>query len=314
MGETSDPRYRDFSAADLFQVMTDQAGYVALDADKHYTAPVWISEFGVAGRGQIADSDRNWFNNMISYLTTNDMDFAVWPLIGYLGPSNSNGWALLNWNPTTGTQDSLYDGNDWRAAAWDRLVDFTGGLTGSVSIPTRWQMLNLDHADFVESLVQRSRADWDSGARKGMCPDGLRLIGISAGSTRALCTNSADYTWANGNPTTTVWDERYVSGGDWAGGYTKYQCPLGSYVVGYAIRAFKVSTVLCAQASKPLGTGGSGPKWFDKGDNRPAGEAGGDFHYGQYKGVCETDEYLAGIAFTTRVGSSGAPSAILCWK
>ncbi|KAF8061472.1 cellulase [Lyophyllum atratum] len=314
LGETSDLRYRDFSKTDLFQVMTDQAGYVALDADKHYTAPVWISEFGVEGRGEIADSSRNWFNNMISYLTTNDVDFAIWPLIGYLGPSNNNGWALLNWDPTTSKQDSLYDGNDWRSTAWDSLVDSTGGPTSSVPTPIRWQMLNLDHGDFVQSLVQRSRTDWDSGARKGMCPDGLRLIGISAGSTRALCTNSADYKWANGNPATTVFDERYVSGGDWAGGYTKYQCPSDSYVVGYAIRGSKVSTVLCAQASKTLGTGGSGTRWFDKGDNRPAGEIGGEFHSGQYKGVCATDEYIAGIAFTTRVGSNGAPAAILCRK
>ncbi|GLB35298.1 putative cellulase (glycosyl hydrolase family 5) [Lyophyllum shimeji] len=314
VGETHDARYRDFSQADLFQVMTDQAGYVAFDTDKHYTAPVWISEFGVEGRGQILDADRTWFNNMITYLTTNDMDFALWPLVGYLGPNNTNGWALLNWNPATGAQDSLYDGNDWRESAWDTLVGFTGGKTGTVSIPMRWQMLNLDYADFVESLVQRSRGDWDSGARKGMCPDGLRLIGISAGSTRALCTNSASYSWASGNPTTTVFDERYVSSADWATGYTKYQCPSGSYVVGYAIRGSKVSTVLCAQASKPLGTGGSGTKWFDQGDNVPAAGVGGDFHSGQYKGVCETDEYMAGIAFTTRIGSNGAPAAILCWK
>ncbi|KAG6909455.1 hypothetical protein DXG01_000440 [Tephrocybe rancida] len=314
IGETSDLRYRDYSKTDLFQVMTVQAGYVALDAEKHYTAPVWISEFGVEGRGNIFDADRTWFNNMISYLITYDLDFAIWPLAGYLGPSNDNGWALLNWDPTTGKRDSLYDGNDWRAGVWDSLVGLTDGPASPVTTPTRWQMLNLDEGDFVQSQIQSTRGDWDSGATKGMCPDGLRLIGISAASTRALCTNSASYAWASGNPTTTVYNENYVTGSDWASGYTKYQCPSNSYVVGYAIRGSKVSTVLCAQALKPLGASGSGTKWFDKGDNRPAGEVGGDFHNGEYKGVCETGEYVAGIAFTTRVGSNGAPAAILCWK
>ncbi|KAG5652957.1 hypothetical protein H0H81_002965 [Sphagnurus paluster] len=247
LGETSDLRYRDYSKSDLFQVINDQASYVVLDSGKHYTAPVWISEFGVESRGYVAESSRTWFNNMISYLTSNDMDFAIWPLIGYLGPSNTNGWALLNWNPTTGKRDGLYDGNDWRASAWDTVVGGPDGSTSPVPIPTRWQMLILDHGDFVKSLVQRARADWDSGARKGACPDGLRLIELSAGSTRALCTDSAGYRWASGNPTTTVSDERYVTTGDWASGYTKYQCPPNAYVIGYAIRGNKVSTLLCAR-------------------------------------------------------------------
>ncbi|KAG5727603.1 Endoglucanase [Termitomyces sp. T112] len=314
IGETSDLRYRDYSQADLFEVMNFQAGYVALDIDKHYTTPVWISEFGVEGRGDILASDATWFNNMVSYLTTYDLDFAIWPLIGYLGPNNTNGWALLNWDPTTGDRDGLYDGNDWRVNAWNTLLDFTGDPESPVTTPTRWQMLNLDQGDFIQSLVQMSREDWDPGARKGMCPDGLRMIGISAASTRALCTNSASYTWASGNPTITVSNEAYVTEGDWASGYTKYQCPSNSYVVGYAIRNSEVSTVLCAQASTTLGTDGSGTRWFDQGDNRPADDAGGDFHYGQSKGQCEREEYIAGIAFTTRIGDNGSPAAILCRK
>ncbi|KAG6849591.1 hypothetical protein H0H93_007176 [Arthromyces matolae] len=314
IGETSDLRYRDYSQADLFQVMNYQAGYVALDTDKHYTAPVWISEFGVEGRGDILAADATWFDNMVSYLINYDLDFSVWPLVGYLGPNNTNGWALLNWNPATGVRDGLYDGNDLRTSQWNSLVDYVGTPTSNVPFQTRWQMLNLDQDDYVQSLVQRSRGDWDSGARKGMCPDGLRMIGISAASTRALCTDSANYEWANGSPTVTVWTEDYVTDGDWASGYTKYQCPSNSYIVGYAIRNLKLSTVLCAQASTTLGTGGSGARWFNNGDNRPAENAGGDFHYGEYKGQCESDEYMAGIAFTTRIGSNGSPAAILCRK
>lgn len=313
IGETSDPRYRDLSQTDLFNTMTSQAGYVAFDTEKHYTNPVWFSEFGVEGR-DVTDLDRNWFNNMVTYLVNNDLDFALWPLTGYLGPNNSNGWALLNWNPSNGQQDSLYGGNDWRASTWDSLVD-SASTTGPVPNATRWQMLNMDHEDFIPSLVQAGRSDWDSGARKAMCPDGLRLIGVSRGSSRGLCTDSVygNNLWASGSPTTTVFDERYVNNGDWASGYTKYECPSNSYIVGWAIRGSKVSTVLCAQANRNLGLGGSGTKWFDQGDNVPSPDHG-DFHSGNYKGVCEVDEYMAGIAFTTRIGSNGSPAAILCRK
>ena len=48
--------------------------------------------------------------------------------------------------------------------------------------------------------------------------------------------------------------------------------------------------------------------------NRPAVDLGGDFDSGQYKGVCEANEYRAGIPFTTRIGSAGNPAAILCYK
>jgi hypothetical protein len=52
--------------------------------------------------------------------------------------------------------------------------------------------------------------------------------------------------------------------------------------------------------------------WFDRGDNRPTGAAGGDFATGQYKGQCADTEYVAGVAFTRRIGSSGSPAAVLC--
>jgi hypothetical protein len=111
-------------------------------------------------------------------------------------------------------------------------------------------MLNMDKGDYIQSLTLRSRADWDSGARKTACPDGLRLIGISSGSTRALCTDAVLGTslWASDHPTTVVKDQKCVLK-DWAPGYTKYQCPLNSYVLGYSIKDAKISSVLCAKAS-----------------------------------------------------------------
>lgn len=52
--------------------------------------------------------------------------------------------------------------------------------------------------------------------------------------------------------------------------------------------------------------------WFDRSDNRPSGDPGGEFAQGRYKGQCAADEYAAGIAFTTRLGSTPGPTALLC--
>ncbi|GAA5021289.1 hypothetical protein GCM10025734_76410 [Kitasatospora paranensis] len=109
-----------------------------------------------------------------------------------------------------------------------------------------------------------------------------------------------------------VRDERNVpAGGDWAPGWTKLQCAAGRYLIGYSLRGARTSAVLCAAARDPLGTAGR-TVWFDHGDARPAGGPGGEFAYGAYKGQCAADEYAAGVAFTTRVGSSGTPDALLC--
>lgn len=108
-------------------------------------------------------------------------------------------------------------------------------------------------------------------------------------------------------------DERHVQQGDWAGGYTKYQCGPGQFVIGYSVRGQAVSAVLCAQAGRALGTNGR-TVWFDRGDNRPAGGPGGEFGYGNYKGQCGTDEYAAGIAFTGAWAKGKTPDALLCRK
>jgi hypothetical protein len=106
-----------------------------------------------------------------------------------------------------------------------------------------------------------------------------------------------------------VRDERYVSP-DWASGYTKFQCAAGAFVIGYAVRGVRVSSVVCAAGA----LGGAGRTvWFDRGDNPGVG-AGGDFASGAYKGQCFDDEYVAGVAFTTRPGSSGTPDALYCRK
>lgn len=74
-----------------------------------------------------------------------------------------------------------------------------------------------------------------------------------------------------------------------------------------------VSGVLCASASRALPTTGR-TVWFDRGDNRPTGNPGGEFASGNYKGQCSTDEYAAGIAFTGAWAKGKTPDALLCRK
>ncbi|KAJ7617192.1 glycoside hydrolase superfamily [Roridomyces roridus] len=314
IGETSDPRYRDLSRTDLFNVMNSSASYVALSAPSHFTAPVWMNEFGVGGRGtDPSSSDGVWFQNFVDYLVQTDAEFAFWPLVGYLTPDGQgNGWALANWNKsgTTGlSTGQLFDGTDWRASAWKELMA-ASGKTGQVPATEQWRMLSLDRGDLIQSQWARDNlGDFDNGASKAVCPDGLRLIGLGHSSTRGLCTDATyGSLFAADHATEVVFDERHVTN-DWASGWTKYQCPAGYYVAGWAIRGVKTSTVMCEHASKTLGTNGR-TVWFNNGDAR--GENTGDWANSQYKGSCTASEYIGGVAFTTGGVNNGAPSAINC--
>ncbi|MER5917024.1 cellulase family glycosylhydrolase [Streptomyces sp. NPDC001982] len=306
IGETHDPRYQDLTRDQLYQVLADQAFFVTTEG-RHYTAPVWISEFGI-GAGETDAAARAWFGNITDYFADHDADFAYWPLVGWEGHDD---WALLRYD-SSGRRYGILDQGDWRSTAWDHLLD-SPTRTGSVDPVPVWRMLATDHGDQVESLRVRAGGDWDSGAYKAACPDGLRLIGLSHSGGRGLCTDtSAGDLRAGGDTQTVVTDERYVpAAGDWAGGYTKLQCPAGQFVIGYSRRGERVSAALCAPARTSLGLGGR-TVWFDRSDNRPADGAGDDFAYGRYKGQCAADEYAAGIAFTTRIGSATGPAALLC--
>ncbi|MEU4221648.1 cellulase family glycosylhydrolase [Actinoplanes sp. NPDC026623] len=309
IGETSDPRYRDLSAAELRDVLYRDAFFVGAESGRHFTAPVWISEFGVDGNARAGTKQRDWFAAFVDLLIAADADFAYWPAVGWAENRGVNGWALLYWD-AAGRRTGPYDGGDWRAGAWTRLVtsEARGGYVDPVP---HWSMLSPDHGDFVQSLRMRDRPDWDSGARKAACPDGQRLLGLAHTGNRGLCTDiTAGDLWAASAAHQVVTDERYVAG-DWAPGYTKLQCPAGSFVIGYAVRGDAMSSALCATAATvPAGAGRT--VWFDRGDNRPAGGPGGDFATGNYKGQCADDEYLAGIAYTRRLFSSRTPDALYC--
>jgi endoglucanase len=271
-----------------------------------------ISEFGVEGRGIISTAEASWFDNFLDYLQQYDLDFAIWPLVGYLENNQGDGWALMNWDPNTGQRNGLYDGNDWRAERWSELINSTS-LTGPVANSTNWRMLSIDQGDYIKSQTLLSRGDWDAGSLKAACPDDLRLIGLSHEKDRGLCTDSTYGTqlWNANKDTVIVRNQGNITT-DWASSYTKLQCPQDHYVIGYSIHGTKVSTIVCAASDRQGGLGTNARTiWFNRGDSRTDGNTGGDWAESDYKGQCGGNEYIAGVAFTTK-NSPGYPAALLC--
>ncbi|WP_406282052.1 glycoside hydrolase family 5 protein [Embleya sp. NBC_00896] len=308
LGETHDPRYQDLTRDQLFAEIDRSAQFTTADG-QHYTAPVWISEFGT-GAEETNPVARSWFTNFTDYLVSRDLDFAYWPLVGWKGNGQGDSWALLRFDPTGARSGIADDPADWRATGWNKLIN-APARTGAVAASARWNMLSLDHSDAQASLRMRGLPDWDSGARKGTCPDGQRVIGLSHTGNRGLCTDTG--TPGPTAPTaayTVVRDQSYVQN-DWATGYTKLECPTGRLMTGYSVRGAAVSAILCTQPAGTLGTQAR-TLWFDRADNRPAGLPGGEFADGNLKGQCNADEYAAGVAYTGRVGSAKTPDALLC--
>ncbi|WP_327130921.1 glycoside hydrolase family 5 protein [Streptomyces sp. NBC_01343] len=311
IGETSDLRYQDMSRAQLEKTLYDQAFYVSAETGTHFTAPVWVSEFGI-GADETGALPRAWFQNMTGHLNAVDADFAYWPLVGWSttaqGAPGGDSWAMLRYD-ASGRRSGLLDAGDWRTQPWTALAG-AAGRTGQIPVTPAWYQLTTDHRDHNASLRTRATGDWDNGARKAVCPDGARLAGLGHTDGRGLCGTSDLRAPTGGH--TVVRDEAYVPpGGDWATGYTKFQCPAGQFLIGYSLRGERVSAALCAPSRTALPAGGR-TLWFDRGDNRPPGAPGGEFAYGDYKGQCLPTEYAAGIAFTTRAASRPGPAALLC--
>lgn len=70
--------YRNMDWETFSAKMDEEWGYV-VEEDQPYTAPVWVSEFGV-GFDPDEEEDRTWFTNIMRYLEEGDFDFAYWPL------------------------------------------------------------------------------------------------------------------------------------------------------------------------------------------------------------------------------------------
>ncbi|MFF3392784.1 glycoside hydrolase family 5 protein [Streptomyces sp. NPDC002669] len=310
-GETHDPRYEELTPAQLAQVIDDQALFVTRSG-QHFTAPVWISEFGAAGRGDTDAAERAWFANFTDILVKNDTDFAIWPLVGWTDANGTpqDNWAMVNYS-ADGTRLGVMDAGDWRVTDWNKLVN-APGRTGRIAPAPRWNMLNLDHSDYNVSTTMSAKPDWSPGNRKGNCPDTQRLVGLGRSDSRGLCTDAGQPAKGSGD-WTVVTDERYVTGGDWASGYNKLQCPDRTFAVGYSVRSNAMAALLCAPAAASLPTSGR-VLWFDRGDNRPptGGSNASDWAPGHYKGQCADDEYLAGVAFTWKWNHGGVPDSLLC--
>ncbi|MFJ7593326.1 glycoside hydrolase family 5 protein [Streptomyces sp. NPDC097617] len=314
-GNTNDPRYRDLSPEELIQTVNDEALFVTEDG-KHYTAPVWISEFGAGGRGTDPTNgdvakDRDWFKRFTDILVQNDIDFAQWPTVGWMdanGKPNDN-WALINYD-ATGKRLSVEDAGDWRATDWNKLVNVPG-RTGKIASVNHWNIVDIDHGDWNLSRTMLAKPDWSPGNFKGNCPDTQRLIGLSRSYGRGLCTDVNQPTKTAG-----TWEmvnsEKYVKQGDWASGYDKVQCPVNSFAVGYSMSGPSTVSVLCAPSATPLPTTGR-TLWFDRGDNpQNPGKVRGDWAENDYKGQCADNEYIAGVAMTWWWGERGRPNALLC--
>ncbi|GAA1986638.1 glycoside hydrolase family 5 protein [Catenulispora subtropica] len=313
-GATSDPRYEDFTPEQLASVVNSEALFVT-QTGQHFTAPVWISEFGAAGRGSTDAKEQAWFDHFTDILVANDTDFAIWPMTGWLqnGTPRDN-WAMVSYD-AQGNGQSIEDPGDWRTADWNKLVT-APGRTGSIAPAVHWNMLNLDHIDADVSAKMLALPDWSYGNRKGNCPDTERLIGLGRSDSRGLCTDSGEPAIAGGAASAsyvTVTDERYVTEGDWASGYNKLQCPDNTFAVGYSVNGNAMSALLCAPAASALPKGGRNV-WFDHGDNRPAGggSTASDWAPGYYKGQCADNEYVAGVAYTWKWNDGGVPDALLC--
>ncbi|GAA2800143.1 hypothetical protein GCM10010441_26280 [Kitasatospora paracochleata] len=308
-GETNDPRYRDLSPETLEKAVNDEALFVT-ESGQHFTAPVWVSEFGTGGRGQTDAKEKDWFNRFTDILVRNDTDFAVWPLVGWTtnGKPNDN-WAMISYDQN-GKRTGIEDGGDWRAPAWNKLVNATG-KTGKVSQVNHWNMLDLDYGDQMFSLDLGRTMEWSEGNRKGVCPDGQHVVGLARSNNRGLCTDSNQPPTVSGDPIT-VHDESTVTT-DWASGYNKLECPADTFAIGYSVNGNSMVALLCRPSTRSLSTDNR-LIWFDHGDNKPSsgGSTDSDWAPGAYKGQCRDDEYLAGVAFTWKWSHGGAPDALLC--
>jgi endoglucanase len=281
--------YADMTPDELTKIIHEEWGYLT-EMGQHYTAPVWISEFG-ASQTTTNPKDRAWFAQMTQEIVARDLDFAYWPL-------NAEDYGLVtpNWSDITS--------NDWRYDLIRKTIE-NPGFRGPFNMD-RWHGLNIISRDDDQSGLGE---DWFPGARKGACAPGYRLVGLSR-NNHGLCSSSQqrqhgstvdDYRLEVVSETQT----RHHGAFDWARGRTKYECPLGFYGAGFSRHHWGTSGLLCRQSMKPL-TSTCQTRWFDHGDDRGS-LSGGEWARGTWKGQCRENEYIGGVAHI-----DGTASALLC--
>ncbi|CAD6971675.1 unnamed protein product [Tilletia controversa] len=301
---TRDPLFRDFSADELSSSVMNLSSYVATavnDTQAHYTAPVWISEFGVG------------------ILVDQDLDYAFWPLVGWHKYGLGDGWALTAWDQS-GQRLSILDEGDWRLSSWKQLQSSKNVRTGEIPAKPVWRMLAPDWGGAQQSTTISNDISWHPGDARASCPDGLRLIGLSHGTVpRGLCSDATlgrDLWKFTSNPAVQyVSEERNVpSGADWASGYTMFQCASDAFVIGYSSTSStgRSASAICAPIADLYGltkgqATGNRTVTFSAQDSLTVSH-GTWVPTGVSVDACADDELLVGYA----TDSSGLPSVLLC--
>ncbi len=280
------PLYSELGTEALRQTLDKEWGFVS-EPGQFYTAPVWVSEFGAA-RDNASELDKAWFRDLITYMIDKDLDFAYWPL-----NHESYGLVSADWSKTLD--------DDWRIPEMKRLMA-AKGFEGTPR-EVHYSQLDIRRGNDQQNSF---REDWLLGANKGTCPDTMRLAGMSQ-DHRALCTDEASAELLKPAPLTVVAvsESSSLAQGDWASGFTKYECPPQQMVLGFSKHYWGSSGILCSPAQRPLSSSCT-TRWFDREDGRGSVK-GGDFASGSRKGQCADHEYVAGLA-----QRDGKASALLC--
>lgn len=300
----SDIAFNSANPAAFDGVMEEEWAYV-LEEGNHYTAPVWISEFGAHWQPTIDLPEFAhypvWMSRFVDKLIEKDVGYAWWALNpGALGLATEN-------------YDSNLPATDWRYNDLTRLFN-DDGLTGPVAETPKYTQVQGDVTDDRLSNHLRS-TDWRPSHNKVTCRDGDRLVGVSTGY-RGLCTNDqlGDLWDANRNYTVAVDSSNgssvpFARGRDWANGFFKYECPVGYYASGFSKRNSSggFTGLVCAKANQPLGDQCSTVWMF--GSTTRMSQQGGDWAPGRDKAQCADDQYLAGVA---RRNSGSSPTVGLC--
>lgn len=164
--------------------------------------------------------------------------------------------------------------------------------------------------------------DWAPGFRKGTCPYGHRVIGVSK-DARFLCTDTGRSLMTSGDQYTATKTANFSGKieGDWAKGQVKAECEPGHYLAGLATawqangQTPSAGVCLKTPQSASLGVKSCHTVWFQDRDNRPDLADGGDFASRSFKGQCANDEYVRGFSVMyLTTGGHGYHSSIRCCK
>lgn len=306
-------KYGEMAWSEFRAIMEQEWGYVVTE-NQAYTAPVWVSEFGV---GFDVSSDP-WFDNIVRYLAEKDFDWAFW---------------AVNPGPKPSGDGETYSmlAPDWKTPLTDWRVDLLKGILSPVKGPgvepgfesnpnNHFAVLLFSDWDTNHS---KTIADWAPGSYKATCADPMRLVGMGVGeragipfSHSVLCSDYGGFSeplaWAfvsNDNLDSTHY--RTHTGDDWAPSYNKLECGVDEYIAGLSqvssVLDYNLHGVLCAKSKKTLGTDCHGVV-FDSGDDR-ATEYPGDWDPYHTKGQCALDEYVAGVS-----AKNGTPHSLLCCR